>query len=64
MTKEQMWIKLYNVVDSVCIDTQRKTAYTYAELWLAKMIDMGHLSSDLGEQYALAIITLAERDLV
>lgn len=57
-----MWIKLYNVLDSVLTDAQRETAYRYAELWLNTMVEIG-ITREGMEQYALAIITLAERVL-
>lgn len=38
MTDGEMWIKLYNVLDSVQTEAQRKGAIEYVALWYKAMV--------------------------
>ncbi len=62
MTDAQMWIKLYNVIDSVQTEAQRITAMKYIALWYDRMILRFNDTSD-PDQYLNALDTLRTRVL-
>lgn len=57
MTDEQMWIKLYNVIDSVQTEAQRRGAIKYISLWYRAMCLRFNDDSDPDQfQHALDFI--------
>jgi hypothetical protein len=62
MTDAQMWIKLYNVIDSVQTEAQRSGAMKYIALWYDRMVLRFNDTSD-PDQYLNALDTLLTREL-
>ena len=57
MNDAQMWIKLYNVIDSVQTEAQRIGAMKYAALWYDRMLMQFRDDAD-ADQWFSAIDTL------